>query len=225
MQPQGTGRPRGFPEASGGLHLPGGADSGSVGVYSALRRGPHAYSQRVEEAQRWVPRDAEPNSDDEEPWWFSGLLKSAGFFVFGALLGLVLIGIDYAAARDVPRERAEVVAVELSGQQTSCGRDLFDSTDEEVATLRVESPRPGLPSTVEVRSCPDNYVRGESVLLARQGDGGTDVAVDPPSGGDLLPFAVMVGAITAAAALMFWFVPDAVRHWWQRRNGAPSEAG
>lgn len=148
---------------------------------------------------------------------FWGLVWGVGFALFGALM----VGIDYVGAHGVPRERAQVVRVHLTGERTACGAKAFwDNTDEEAAVFDVRDPRPGLPSTFEVRGCRGAFPVGFSGLVARTGPSADEAMVDPPDGFDVLRLAAALGGIAGVGAAAFYLLVDGVPALWRRRTAS-----
>lgn len=143
--------------------------------------------------------------------WTRAELRDGVFYAVLAAGGTLLIvgplsGADYLAARGLPREQAQVVAVTPSGTRVACGRSIFPDADGYEYRYRVTNPRPGLPEEYTVLDCPDFREIGDSDTIARSGPTSDDVQLHPPTsaaeaaGVALLLSAVVGGMVMAAYA-------------------------
>lgn len=110
---------------------------------------------------------------DRSAWWVQighGLLWGGFTMLVAGVLGLQ----DVAHDVRVPRERAQVVAIERSGRLVECP-DVDGTVAEHVAVLQVEDPRPGLPATARLPGCPDDHPVGKRITVLRLGPAGAQV--------------------------------------------------
>lgn len=136
----------------------------------------------------------------------------AGLFV------LALAGPSYFPARGDQRETARLIDVAESGEQISCGRQLWDGTTEFIYTYRVNRPPASLPATFRIYGCPDNGNIGDTVTVARSGSGeDADVHLEPIGGVGLIGFTLGLAAAAGLVSLLWQFARD--------RLGGPASRG
>lgn len=119
---------------------------------------------------------------------------------------VVLVAPDYRATRGHPVEVATVTAQTMTGDLTTCGKDIGAGSYVQRTSFTVDHPAAGLPGRFTYWGCPLDASPGESVRIVRLGPiPGDGLYIEPMSTlGQVARFvAGWAGAATAGAVLYF----------------------
>ena len=139
-------------------------------------------------------------------WAYRPLGKALLIFLAAGLFMMICVSVDYADARGEPRESVVLVEVRPSGHRTSCGRELWDGSDEYVYVYRAASAPPSSPSSFELLGCPGEGRVGDVVTVACAGTCGQgDVHIGPPD--SVVEVFALSGLVALPLALLglLWF--------------------